>query len=149
MPYLNKNKDNYKDEILNNLKCISLEILQEGNTILKNGIWELLAKYKSKNFDLCTDKTYYKKFNSFLQFINLLKNNLNFCIRYKVTEGCSICTPPVTLEKYYIPFIEISKEDLLSKKSISEIINNIFINSSNVCINCGYDEEKNYFSNLL
>ena len=61
MPYLNKNQENYKDEILNNLKCISLEILQEGNNILKNGIWELLVKSKSKNFYLYTYKTYYKK----------------------------------------------------------------------------------------
>ena len=129
MPYLNKNQDNYKDEILNNLKCISLELLQGGNNILNKGIWVLLERYKSENFNLCTEKTYYKKFNSFLQCINLLKDNSNFCVRYKVTEGCSICTQPVTLEKYYIPYIEISKDFLLAKKSISEIINNIFINS--------------------
>ena len=146
MPYLNKNQDNYKDEILNNLKCISLELLQVGKDILDKGIWELLAKYKSKNFDLCNDLTYYKKFNSFLQCINLLKNNSNFCIRYKVNEGCSICTPPVISEQYYIPFIEISKKEILSKKSISEIINNLFINSSNVCIKCGYDQEKKIIS---
>ena len=146
MPYLNKNQDNYKDEILNNLKCISLELLQGGNEVLKNGIWELLEKYKSKKFDLCNEKTYYKKFNSFLQCINLLEEYMNFCIRYKVTEGCSICKSPVTSERYYIPFLEISKEQLISKKSISELINNIFINSSNVCVKCGYDDEKNIIS---
>ena len=63
-------------------------IVTRGNEVLKNGIWELLEKYKSKKFDLCTEKTYYKKFNSFLQCINLLKDNLNFCIRYKVTKDC-------------------------------------------------------------
>ena len=81
-----------------------------------------------------------------MQCINLLKDNSNFCVWYKVTEGCLICTQPVTLEKYYIPYIEISKDFLLAKKSISEIMNNIFINSSNVCLNCGYDEEKNIIS---
>ena len=81
-----------------------------------------------------------------MQCINILKDNEIFCINYKITEGCSVCKPPVNTEKYYLAYIEINRNDVLLNKNISDIINDNFINCSNVCINCGYDENNKIIS---
>ena len=76
MPYLNLKKIIYKNEILDILKNISNEILQADQNTLLNGIWLMLDKYRTKNFNYSEENTYYKQFNSFLQCINILKDNV-------------------------------------------------------------------------
>ena len=59
-----------------------------------------------------------------------------------MTEGCSVCKPTINTEKYYLPYIERNRNDVLLNKNINDIINDNFLNCSNACINCGFDEQK-------
>ena len=76
----------------------------------------------------------------------MLKDNEIFCIKYKITDGFSVCKPPTNTDKYYITYFKITGNEVLLNKNINYIINNKFLNSPNVCINCGYDDQKNIIS---
>ena len=76
----------------------------------------MLDKYRSKNFNYSEENTYYKQFNSFLQCINILKDNEFYCIKYKMIEGYSVSNPPINTEKYYLPYIEKIEMMFYSKK---------------------------------
>ena len=65
---------------------------------------------------------YYKEFNSIIQPINFLKNNELFCIKYKVYEGCTLCTSPFEKTEFLEPAIHITLNNFLNNVDLTEII---------------------------
>ena len=72
-------------------------------------------KYKNKRNDLILESNYYKKFNNVIQAINLFKDIDKFCFKYKIYEGCIICTKAKEFIKYLSPCTDISKEVFYQK----------------------------------
>ena len=146
-PYIQKYKFHSENIIFKQMEKIRNMLLKGNNILFKNGIWKILSDNKIPEMDLTSDLKYFKRFNSALQPINLLKDIDLFCFKYKVYEGCSLCKIPVESYQYLLPSIEINKEQLLNNISVESIIKSRLSNHQNACLNCGYDKDGKIIDN--
>ena len=63
--------------IIKILYNISNELMYGNENVLKYGIWVLMEKYQSNEFNVINKKSYYKLFNSFI-IVNFFKEDKNF-----------------------------------------------------------------------
>ena len=93
-------KINIENKIYSMIEKISNIIINGISKIIREGIRKIIENTKIKECDLTLESNYYKKFNNALQGLNYL---------YKSQRTY----------KYLLPFIEISKENFLSKKILN------------------------------
>lgn len=121
-------------------------MLTNNKDIYHQGIWQLFEKYKIKELDLISNKSYFKQYNSIIQALNILKNMELFCLKYNLYEGCSLCTIAKESIEYLSPFIEIKETELKNKYNVEDIVKNKFTNVQSVCPLCGYNENNKIIS---
>ena len=146
-PYLTSLKLTSKNLIFLQLEKIRNLLLKGNINIFKKGVWKILEDNKIPEMDLTSELNFYKRFNSVLQPINLLKEIDLFCFSYKVYEGCSLCKNPIESYQFLLPSIEINKNQLLKKESIETIIKFRLQNHQNACKECGYDKDGKIINN--
>ena len=148
-------KDINDNNIIRMYNSISKEILKMDLSELNRGIWDLIIKYKNKDFDLC--KYGLKEYYTVLQHLELMKNNKNFCIEYEIYRGCSTpnCTPPETMKEFFSPSFNFN-EEYITQYNIIYLLDELFQNTINYCPKCQWKEGKintksspKYFKNYI
>ena len=134
--------NNINNPVFKFVENISNILLQSDDKGFIDGIWKIFEKNIIPELDLTSKSMLYKQFNSINQPINLFKNIETFCIKYKVYEGCTLCTNPIEKIEYLDPCISISLKDFIDNKNLTDIINNRLHNYQCTCAKCGYDIDK-------
>ena len=108
---------------------------------LHQGIWEILKKFQTKEFDITSDG--YKQYYTVVQLIEKLKNNENFCIGYTKTEGCSTpnCVKMNSKKEFFQPLINFNDE-YITQYSIDNLLDYLFSPQNSYCLNCQWDNGK-------
>lgn len=109
-------------------------LIKANNNLLNGGIWEIIEKNIIPEINLTSEQNLYKKYNNILQAINLFKDNNIFCLKYKLFEGCSICTSNKESIEYLLPSIQIDEQNLKNKTILEKIIKVKLQNYQSVCI---------------
>ena len=82
---------------------------------------EIILNNIIPGLNLTTKNMFYRDFNSIIQSINFLRDIDYFCIKYKVNEGCTLCTAPFAKMEFLHPAFQIKLKDFLNNLSLTEI----------------------------
>ena len=134
-----KLKDCKDNEIIINYNKLAKEILKLDLIGLNDGIWNLIEKFKTSNFDL--SKVGFKEYYTILKHLENMKNNKYFCIKYKIMKGCSTpkCVETSTNYEFFSSTINFNEEYIL-QYNVFNLIEILFSNINTYCTKCQWKD---------
>ena len=85
---------------------------QLSNNQLKNGFWSFIDNVEDDVFNIKSLQQEYREFSSISSVFNFWYHNALFCIKYKLYEKCSFCSPTPKETVNYLPLLLLSLKNL-------------------------------------